>query len=80
MRSHLYKRPCPLVDWLVGRSVGPSVGNAFVKIDEKWTFSDSTCFRQCWTRRKEGRGGRRRKEGRGERRDGEEGGKTRVKK
>ena len=34
------KRPCPSVGWLVGRSVGWSVGNAFVKIDEKWTFTD----------------------------------------
>ena len=31
--SHLYKRPCP--------SVGPSVCNGFVIIDEKWTFTDS---------------------------------------
>ena len=44
-------------------------------------------MRQCWTRRKEGRGGRRdeegrgtrRKDGQGGRRDGEEGGKRRVK-
>ena len=43
----------------VGRSVGRLVRNAFVKIAEKWTFTDSKCFRQCWTRKKEGRGGRR---------------------
>ena len=36
--SHLCKRPCPSVRWLVGPSVGPSVGNVFVKIDEKWPF------------------------------------------
>ena len=53
--SHLYKRPCPSVGWLVGWSVG----NAFVQIDEKWPFTDSKWFRQCWTRKKEGRGGRR---------------------
>ena len=29
--THLYKRLCPLVGWLVGRSVGWSVGHAFVK-------------------------------------------------
>ena len=63
----------PLVGWFVGRLVGRSVGNAFVKIDEKWTFTDSKLFRQCWTRKKEGRGGRRR----GGRRDEEEGGKRR---
>ena len=39
--SHLYKRPCPSVRWLVGWSVRPSVGYAFVKIDEKWPFMDS---------------------------------------
>ena len=32
---HLYKRPCPSVGPLVRWSVGPSVGNAFVHIDEK---------------------------------------------
>ncbi len=26
------------------RSVGSSVGNAFVKIDEKWTFTDFKLF------------------------------------
>ena len=43
-------RPCP--------SVGRLVGNSFVKIDEKWPFTDSKWFRQCWTRRKERQGGR----------------------
>ena len=50
------------------------VSNAFVKINEKWTFTNPLGFRQCWTRKKEGRGGRSdyeeggtgRKEGRGE--------------
>ena len=32
--SHLYMRPFPSVVWLVG----PSIGKAFVQIDEKWTF------------------------------------------
>ena len=40
MHPHLYKRACPLVGWLVG----PSVRNAFVKIDEKWTFTDFKRF------------------------------------
>ena len=35
------------VGWLVGWLVGPSVGNAFIKIDEKWTYTDSQIFRQC---------------------------------
>ena len=69
------------VGWLVRWSVGPLVGNAFVQIDEKWPFTDSKWYRQCWTRKKEGRGrkrdeeewGMRRKEGRGGRRDEEEG-------
>ena len=30
-----------LVRWSVGPSVSPSVGNAFVKINEKWSFTDS---------------------------------------
>ena len=29
----------PLVRWLVRPSVRPSVGNAFVQIDEKWLFT-----------------------------------------
>ena len=37
--AHLYKRPCPLVSWLVRRSVGWLVGNTFVKISEKWIFT-----------------------------------------
>ena len=28
MRPHLYKRSCPLVGWLVGRLVRPSVGRS----------------------------------------------------
>ena len=79
--SHLYKRPCPSVRWSVGPSVRWLVGNAFVQIDEKWPITDSKWFRQCWTRKKEGQGGRRdeeeggtrRKEGRGVRRDAEKG-------
>ena len=63
----------------VGRSVGWSVGYAFVQIDENWPFTDSKWFSQCWTRKKEGRGGRRdeeeggtrRKDGRGGRMDAE---------
>ncbi len=49
----------------VGWSVGPLVGYAFVKIDEKWPFMDSKWLRRVLdeeergTRRKEGRGGRR---------------------
>ena len=58
---------------LVHRFVGWSVGNAFVKLGEKWNFTDSKWFRQCWTRKKEGRGGTRRKGGRGGRSDEEEG-------
>ena len=45
-----------LVHPSVDRLVGPS---AFVKIGEKWTLTDSKGFRQCWTRKKEGQGGRR---------------------
>ena len=70
--------------------VGWSVGNAFVKIDEKWTFTVCKMIytvldeEKRGTRRKEGRGGRRdeeeggtrRKEGLGRRRDKEEGGTT----
>ena len=52
------------VRWLVR----PSVGNAFVEIDEKWTFTDSKRFRQCWTRKKEGLGGKSDEEERGTRR------------
>ena len=65
MRPHLYKRPCPSVRPLVGPLVGWSVGNAFVKIDEKWAFTDSKWSRHCWTRgtrRKEGQGGKREEE------------------
>ena len=50
MRPHLYKRPCPSVRPLVGQSIG----NAFVKIDKKWTFTDSKCLEQCWMMKKEG--------------------------
>ena len=71
-----------------GPSVRWSVGNAFVKIDEKWPFKDSKRLRQCWTRKKEEQGGRRdeeeggarRKERRGGRSDEEEGVTRRVKK
>ena len=78
-------RPCisirGLSRLLVGSLVGRLVGNAFVQIDEKWSFTDSKWFRHCWTRKKEGRGGRRdeeeggtrRKEGRGGRMDAEKG-------
>ena len=45
-----------LVRPLVGPSVRWSVRNAFVKFNEKWPFMDSKWFRQCWTRKKEGRG------------------------
>ena len=34
--SHLYKRPCPSVGWLVRPLVSWSV-----KIDDKWPFTDS---------------------------------------
>ena len=62
---------------------------------KKWPFTDFKCFRQCWTRKKEGRGGRKegrggrrdeegrgtkKKEGRGERSDVEEGAMRRMKK
>ena len=59
-----------LVRRSVCRSVGPSVLLSS-KSMKKWTFTDCKWFRQCWTRKKEGRGGRR---------DGEEGGTRRVKK
>ena len=39
-------------------SVGWLVCNAFIKIDEIWTSANSKRFRQCWTRKKEGVGGR----------------------
>jgi hypothetical protein len=64
-------------------SVGRSVGNAFVKIDEKWPFTDSSDSdsagrgrkrdeEEIGTRRKdEEEGGTRRKEGRGGRSDEE---------
>ena len=69
--SHLYKRPCPSIGWLVRWSVSPSVRKAFVKIDEKWPFMDSKWLRLSWTRKKEGRGGKS---------DEEEGGTRRIKK
>ena len=68
----------------VGWSVGPSVGNAFVQIDEKWPFTVQSDLdnavrgikrdeEEGGTRRdEEGRGGRRDEEGRGGRRDEEE--------
>ena len=71
MRPNLYKRPCPSVGW----SVGPLVRNAFVKTDEKRTFTDSRRFTQCWTRRKEGQGGRWDEEEGGTGRKEERGGK-----
>ena len=62
---------CWLVGWFVCPSVRPSVGNAFVKIDEKWPFTDSKQFR-CWTReREEEEGGTKRKEGQREKSDEE---------
>ena len=74
MCPHLYKRPCPLV----GRSVGWSlVGNAFVKINEKWTFTEVDLDLDSagrGGRRDEEEGGTRRKKGR------EEQGTRRVKK
>ena len=40
--SRLYTRECPSVGpSLLEASAGCSVRNAFVKIDEKWTFTDS---------------------------------------
>ena len=60
MRPHLYKRPCPSVRRLVRRSVH----NAFVKIDDKWTFRDAKVLDE--EKRDEEEGGMRRKEGRGE--------------
>ena len=39
--TQLYKRLCPSVGPSVGPSVRPLVRNAFVKIDEKWSFMDS---------------------------------------
>ena len=65
-----------LVRRSVGWLVGPSVRNAFVKIDEKWTLrilNDLGSAGQGKKRDKEA-GGTRRKEGRGGRRDREEGG------
>ena len=54
--------------------VGWLVCNAFIKIDEIWTSADSKRFRQCWTRKKEGVGGRQHeKEGVTRRKEGEEG-------
>ena len=74
----------PLVGWFVGRLVSRSVGSAFVKIDDKWLFTDSKWFRRCWSRRsegqrKEGQRGRRDEEEGGMRRDEEERGRTRRK-
>ena len=77
--SHLFTRPCPSV----GPSVCPLVGNAFVKIDDTWPFTDEE---ERETRRKEGRGGKsgeeeravRRKERRGGRSDEEEGATSRM--
>ena len=37
--SHLYMRSCPSVGWLVGPSVGPSVGNPFFSNAENELFS-----------------------------------------
>ena len=82
--TRLYKSLCRSVGW----SVRPSVGNAFVKIDEKWPFKDSKRLRQYWTRKKEEQGGRRdeeegkmrRKEGRGGRSDEESEKNEQVKK
>ena len=34
--SHLYKRPCPSVGPLVGKSIGRFIRNALVKLGEKW--------------------------------------------
>ena len=60
----------------VGWSVRQSVGNAFVKIDEKWPFMDSKWLRQCWTRKKEEQGGRRDEEEGGARRKERRGGRS----
>ncbi len=77
----------PSVRWSVRWLVGPSVRNAFVKINEKRPFMDSEWLRQCWSEKKEEQGGRDdeeekgtgRKEGRGGRSDEEEGATRRVK-
>ena len=59
----------------VGPSVRPSVGYAFLQIDEKWPLTDLNDLDSVGRGRKrdEEEGGKRRKEGRGGRRDGEEG-------
>ena len=68
------------------RSVGRSVGNAFVKFYEKWIrilndlHSAGRGREGRGGRRNEEEGGTRRKEGWGGRRDGEEGGTRRLKK
>ena len=61
IRGHVRPLVGPLVRW--------SVRDAFVKIDEKWPFTD-------WTRKKEGQGGRRNKEERGTSRKEGRGGRS----
>ena len=55
----------PSVGWPVHRSIGRSVHNTFVKIDEKWPFTVLSDLDNA------GRGGRRDKEERGGRSDEE---------
>ena len=91
--SHLYKRPCPSVGPLVGRSVtlsSKSMKNGHFRILNDLNNAGRGRKREeeGGTRRKEGRGGRRdkeeggtrSKEGGGERSDVEEGAMRRVKK
>ena len=58
MRPHLYKRPCPSVRPSVGRSVGPLVRNAFVKIAEKRILNDLDSAGRGKKRDEEKRGSR----------------------
>ena len=74
-------RPRISIRGLVRPSVGPLVRpsvrpSRFVKIDEKWPFTNSKWFRQCWTRKKDGQRRKRDKEGRGTRRKEEQEGKS----
>ena len=81
MRPQLYKRPCPVVRPLVGRSVGrlamlssKSMKNGLLRI-----LNDLDSAGRGG-RRDEEEGRTRRKDGRGERSDVEEGAMRRVKK
>ncbi len=73
MRPHLYKGPRPSVGWLVGPSVRPSIGNTFVKIDEKcflWILNDLKDAGRG-RKREEEEGRTKRKEGQREKSDEE---------